>query len=212
MYHRRTDFAVCTLCRRPKTRKVVAVTDQKKLHIGIARVQARRNVCKLHCRLGAVCVHAADADNPPCVFRKRKFSANISAVCTRCIGLGVDAVDGHGNVVGTDAVIVDEVLLDIVADSNRPLTPARQKLPEEVDMEVQMCRRDKPHMILPAQQMAQQCRNACVCMNDVKAAVTDESAQDRICAQHADRMPRVQRRLHMADAVCRQRVHKHAAR
>ena len=57
------------------------------------------------------------------IARQLKLTHQIRGGDLRREAVGINAVDGDGDIVGRDLVIVDKVLLDVIADRQRMFAP-----------------------------------------------------------------------------------------
>ena len=189
-----------------------AVADNHDFKVGIFFEQSRRAFRKAELRPAAALVHAADRDDAVLRVAKPKLLCNAVPCGVGGKTLGVDAVDRDRNIVRKDAVVVNEVLLDVLADRHLAVAPVGELFPERRDGKDPVRGGDKAEVQLLLQFSADERGNACVRVDDVKMLCLNQFFQPEVAAQHLHGIFRVQRQRHMANAVCLEHFGIFAAR
>ena len=189
-----------------------AVAHDDDLEVGVLFKQPLGALRKTKLRLAAALVHAADRDDAVRRRGEGKLVRDGGKIAARCKAVGVDAVDRDRDVVGKLPVVVDQVLLDVLADRHLAVAPVGEALPQRRHAEDPVRRGDEVKMQLLLQRAADERGNARVCVNYVEVFGRDQLFQRGAAAQHRERIFRMQRHGDVADAGGLQHVGVAAAR
>ena len=124
--------------------------------------------------------------------------------------LRIDAVDRQGDVVGADAVVFDQILLDIAADGQRLAAPVGDEAPVGRDLEHAVRAGDKAEMHPGRQNAAQERRYARVRVDDIELLLRNQAPQAVQRPDHRADAFGVERQADVPDAAALQLLYVHA--
>ena len=177
-----------------------AVAHDHDFEVGVLCKQPLGAPGKAELRLAAALVHAADRDDAVRRRGEGKLVPDSGKIAVRRKAVGVDAVDRDRDVVGKLPVVVDEILLDVLADRHLAVAPVGEAAPQRRHAEDPVRRGDEAEMQFLLQRAADERGDARVRVNHVKMPVRDQLFQRGAAAQHRKRIFRMQRHGDMADA------------
>ena len=147
--------------------KAVAATGNEHMDAGIGLVQPGRQLDELPGGMTGRLIQPADmADNHP-VAQAKLLPHRLSGHVRRKL-IGVDSVDGKGDVLHRYAIFPDQIVPDVLAHRQGTLTPVGQQLQHTADLKDAVAGGDKGKFQASLQGAAQESWNAGVGMDDIR--------------------------------------------
>ena len=178
----------------------VAPAGDEQLNAGEGGVQLGGDADELSRHQGPVLVHPADIGEDGFCRVQSKLPDDVLAGEIRGELLGVDAVDGHRDVVRVQAVLPDEVGLDIVRDGDGALPPVGEVAQDPLGVEDPVGGGDKGKLPSPAQPAAQEGGDTGVGVDHIGPLLVQDTSQRGPGLAHFPKTAAVEGGLVVADA------------